>query len=104
VPHEPRTKHELRCFCTRKPLLAMYGIDNRDQLYVHVKIYKGGRVFGEMVVTSGTVHLRCRECLRWQRVIIVEPGVARLRAVPKPQALSTDASPAESLPPSEPAG
>jgi len=98
VQHEPRTKHELRCFCARKPLLAMYGLDKNNKLYVHIRIYKANRVFGEMVVTEGTCHLRCRECLRWQRVVIVEPGVARLRAESKPQALAHDPHPAPSLP------
>jgi hypothetical protein len=101
VQHEPRTRHELRCFCARKPLLAMYGVDKHDKLYVHVRIYKASRVFGEVVVTEGTVHLRCRECFRWQRVIIVEPGHARLRTEPKPQMLHHDSVPAASLPPSD---
>ena len=38
---------ELRCFCARKPLLATYGIDTDGKLYIHVKIWKAQRIFGE---------------------------------------------------------
>jgi hypothetical protein len=76
----------------------MYGVDHKGQIYVHVKVFKGGRVFGEIVTTRGDVHLRCRECLRWQRVVIVEAGTARLRTEPKPQVLHNEPSSAGSLP------
>ena len=102
MQHRPRTKHELRCFCARQPLLAMYGVTRENKIYIHVKIYKNKRTFGEILVTEGTVHLRCRECFRWQRVVIVEPGTARLRPESRPQALHHDPPPAPPLPPSEP--
>lgn len=65
-----RKEHELRCFCSTEPLLATYGVDSRGVLFVHVKIYKQGRIFGELVVESGLVKIRCRNCLRWHRVRI----------------------------------
>lgn len=80
----------------------MYGVDKKGQVYVHVRIYKANRIFGEILVTNGTALLRCRECFRWQRVIIVEPGVAVLKTEPRPQALVPESTPAGSLPPSEP--
>lgn len=62
---------ELRCQCSKRPLL---GIGYRDPFTgeprLHVKIFKQGRVFGEMIATSGVVHLRCRECDRWSKVTI----------------------------------
>lgn len=64
------TKHQLRCVCSRKPLLAVYGLDARGKLYVHVKVYKQDRLYGEVLVTGGTVKLHCRECLRWHTVVI----------------------------------
>lgn len=67
------TRNELRCFCRREPLLAVYGVDKRGKLYIHVKIWKNRRVYGEMLVTEGRVHLRCRECMRWHQVHI-NPG------------------------------
>ena len=73
------TSNELRCFCSRNPLLATYGLDHRGRLYVHVKIYKQRRVYGEVLVTEGRVQLHCRECLRWHTVIIREPGSATLK-------------------------
>lgn len=66
-----RSKHELRCFCRGEPLLAMYGIDTDGGLYVHVKIYKQGRVYGEIIYKGGIANIRCRNCLRWNRVVFV---------------------------------
>lgn len=63
-----KTKNELRCFCSRKPLLAMYGINEKGQLYIHIRVFKQDRIFGEMVAISGEVKLRCRDCLRWHSV------------------------------------
>lgn len=60
---------ELRCFCSRSPLLATYGI-RKGVLFVHVKVYKQHRIMGELVAEGGTVKLRCRDCLRWHVVRI----------------------------------
>ena len=62
---------ELRCFCGRKPLLATYGVDDSGQLFVHVKIWKQRRIFGELVVKGGEVKMRCRECFRWHTIRII---------------------------------
>lgn len=73
-----RTKNELRCFCRRAPLLATYGLDKHGKLYIHVKIYKQARIFGEVLVVEGTVKLHCRECLRWHKVVMRSSGAAEL--------------------------
>jgi hypothetical protein len=65
-----RREKELRCFCKRAPLLATYGLDSAGKLFVHVKIWKARRIFGELVIEGGTVKIRCRECLRWHRITI----------------------------------
>lgn len=83
MPTSSRTSNELRCFCNRKPLLATYGI-YKDQLYVHVKVHKQARIYGEVLVTGGTVRIHCRECLRWHTVRIVQPGNARLEETDAP--------------------
>lgn len=59
---------ELRCFCARKPLLATYGRDEQGNVYLHMRIYKQQRIFGEMVVYSGVCKIHCRECLRWHKI------------------------------------
>lgn len=65
-----RREKELRCFCRNEPLLATYGLDSRGELFVHVKIYKQNRIYGELVFEGGgSVRIRCRNCLRWHRVI-----------------------------------
>lgn len=65
----PRHEKELRCFCRGEPLLATYGVDSRGKLFVHVKIFKQNRIYGELVFEGGTVKIRCRNCLRWHRVV-----------------------------------
>lgn len=65
-----KTRNDLRCFCSRKPLLAMYGLHTDGTVYIHIKIYKQNRLYGEVLVTSGVVKLHCRECLRWHTVTI----------------------------------
>lgn len=81
---EPSVKKELHCFCSRRPMLAMYGIDGQGKLFVHIKIYKQSRIFGEVLVTDGVVKLHCRECLRWHTVIIRQPGTAVLQEDEEP--------------------
>jgi hypothetical protein len=61
---------DIRCFCSRSPLLARAGRDDSGRPYVHLKVFKQRRLYGEMVATSGVVSLRCRECFRWHRVTI----------------------------------
>jgi hypothetical protein len=68
---------QLRCFCAHKPLLGIYGVDSRGKLYVHIKVYKADRIFGEVIVT-GDVKIRCRDCYRWHTVVIIQPGRAIL--------------------------
>lgn len=67
-----RKEKELRCFCERSPLLATYGIDKSGKLFVHVKIWKSRRIYGELVIEGGIVKLRCRDCLRWHRIRVVQ--------------------------------
>lgn len=61
----PRTKHQLRCFCGRRPLLAFYGLDAAGRLYVHVMVYKQRKIYGNIILRGGPVEIQCRECLRW---------------------------------------
>lgn len=65
-----RTSNELRCFCARQPLLALYGLNEKGELYIHLKVYKGSRLYAEAILAKGDISLRCRECLRWHRVIM----------------------------------
>lgn len=60
---------ELRCFCTRRPLLGVIGQDAVGT-YLHIKVYKQGRIYGEVVAYAGPVKILCRECLRWHVVKI----------------------------------
>jgi hypothetical protein len=85
-PRRERSKHELRCFCRGEPLLAVYGTETSGELYVHVKIHKQGRVYGETYHTGGTVKIKCRNCMRWNRVKILAPNAAQLEVTEPPVA------------------
>lgn len=83
------TRNELRCFCRRQPLLAVYGLDDRGRIYIHVKVYKNRRIFGEILITKGDAQIRCRECLRWYTVDISESS-AKLVESTVPQSVSEE--------------
>lgn len=83
-----RSSHELRCFCAREPLLATYGLTEGGLPYVHVRVYKQNRIFGEVVITGGKVQLHCRECLRWHSVNIVSPTKVELKEDTAPDAVA----------------
>lgn len=76
---QPRTTHDLRCFCSRKPLLGKYGLDDNGRLYVWIKVFKQSRMYGEVIVQEGPVRLRCRECLRWHTVTIIQPKGVKMK-------------------------
>lgn len=47
----------------------MYGIDEKGRPYVHIKVFKQARVFSEFIAYGGEVALKCRECVRWHRIV-----------------------------------
>lgn len=86
-----KTRNELRCFCRRRPLLATYGLDDSNKVYVHVKVYKNRRIYGEIVVREGSsLSLRCRECLRWYG-LEVGKGSPILKETTVPNAVELEA-------------
>lgn len=91
-----RTRHRLCCAsCTRKPLLAYYGVDEKGELYVHQKVFKQSRIFGESVHRGGVVSIRCRECLRWTNVRI--DGNREMVSKPTSRTPAVIAEPPESV-------
>jgi hypothetical protein len=92
MPRPPIVRHEMRCsFCSRSPLLAMYGIDFDGRLFIHVRVYKQRRIFAEMMYKGGEVSIVCRECLRWHRITIRD-SVPALEEVEKPVELKASYS------------
>lgn len=88
MPREPR-EGELRCICRRKPLLGKYGRDRQGNLYVHVKVFKQDRVFGEIIVEGGgSVRIRCRDCDRWHKVTIRQPQSVNMSPEELPETLT----------------
>jgi hypothetical protein len=68
-----KSELEIRCGCSRRPLLAVAGRDTKTKHgFIHIKSWKGNRLYTEVVVTEGIAHIRCRECLHWTKVRIVK--------------------------------
>lgn len=63
-----RTKNELRCICSRRPLLAYYGREENGEPYLHQKVFKQRRLYSESIFTRGTASIKCRECFRWTKI------------------------------------
>ena len=58
----------IECLCSRKPLLARGGRWSRGAfLWV-----KNVRAKVDMVIVSGVVQIKCRECNRWHTITIQE--------------------------------
>lgn len=66
----------MRCFCSREPLLATYGLTMGGKAYVHVMVYKQKRIYGNLLILQGETLMQCRECLRWHRIRIGERAKA----------------------------
>jgi hypothetical protein len=61
---------DIRCLCGRRPLLAIAGRDDDGEPYIHIKTWKGQRLYVEVVITSGDCRVRCRNCMRWWKLVI----------------------------------
>lgn len=71
-------------------MLAMYGIDSENRLYIHIRVYKQRRTYADIVFNSGTVSIMCRECLRWHNILIREPTKAILEETDRPTVLDEE--------------
>jgi uncharacterized Fe-S cluster-containing radical SAM superfamily protein len=52
-------------------LLAIWGTDESGRPYVHVRIFKQSRIYGDVIAYDGEVKVRCRDCFRWHRIRFV---------------------------------
>lgn len=84
-----KTKKRCECVCSRHPLLAYYGVDENDKPYVHVKVYKQERLYGEWFMQDGVCNVRCRDCYRWTKIVFKNPkNIKATHGVPAPSALA----------------
>lgn len=74
----------------RRPILAFYGVTDKGGPYLHIKVYKARRVYGEILVVAGEVQLRCRECFRWYKVVIPKHGAPQLEETPEPEPIADE--------------
>ena len=92
-----RTVNELRCFCRIRPILAVYGIED-GELYIHMRVFKARRIFGEVVITGDAkVKIHCRECFRWHTIKFVN-RVAQLEETSAPDYIGEESPMDPSLP------
>lgn len=61
---------EIRCFCSRSPLLGVYGVGKDGRAFVHVKVWKQKKLYTELLIKDGEVSMKCRDCYRWYRIFI----------------------------------
>lgn len=80
MPRPERTKHDILCFCPRKPLLAVYGIDPDGDRYIHLMVKRHSRIQAEIFVGEGSSKtlIRCRECGRLHRIAFPPRGAPML--------------------------
>lgn len=68
----PEGRKHFRCFCARKPLLAVYGLTSGGALVLHIKVFKQKRIYAELFIHEGSsISIRCRECFRLHNVKIL---------------------------------
>jgi hypothetical protein len=85
--NESDAKERIECFCTRHPLLALAGRDSRTgKGFVWVRTMRKHQVISEVIVTSGTTYIRCRDCLRFHSVTIKEGTKALVDVTPVDEA------------------
>lgn len=82
MPRETRIR--VTCACGRAPTLAFQGHDKKGEPYVHVKVFKQKRVYGEVIARGGKVTVMCPHCERGTTIrmsvggIFITPPPARV--------------------------
>lgn len=78
-------KGEIRCFCSRSPLLAVFGVGKRGRPFIHVKVWKQNRLYAELVVSgkNAETSIKCRDCYRWYTIFITDNNTAKVKEVPE---------------------
>lgn len=64
----------VRCSCYRRTVLAIAGVSDTGELFLHIKAWKGQKIYAEVVVTQGIARIHCRDCGRWTTVRIRPSG------------------------------
>jgi hypothetical protein len=66
---EADAPERLECKCSRHPLLARMG-RYQGRPFIWVRRTKQRVVIVDIVVTTGDLRIKCRECNRWWRFVI----------------------------------
>lgn len=69
-----RTEHELRCLCSHRVLLAIFGRDTDGRAYLHIKARKAGRIITNTLHKGGEHDLWCSACERVTRIYLTPRG------------------------------
>jgi hypothetical protein len=70
------TQHELRCDCSSHRLLAHYGVDENERLYVLVASYRNRKPTTK-VFSHHSVKIFCPSCERWFSVMISDQQISK---------------------------
>lgn len=75
MPPRNQTKHDLRCFCPRSPLLGVFGVQS-GRRYIHIMVKRSQRIQAEVMIMEGSspVFVRCRECARMHKLVFPPSG------------------------------
>lgn len=95
MPTEPipvGEKGEVRCFCSRSPLLAVFGVGRNGGLFIHVKVWKQNRLYAELVISGkhAETSIKCRDCYRWYTIFITDSNVTKIKEVPASEVQNGD--------------
>lgn len=82
--NEVDSTKEIRCHCSRSPLLAKWGQMQDGNVFLHIKVYKQRKLYAEVIVESGNViRVRCRDCLRWTAITVKREPIATTSELPR---------------------
>ena len=62
--------------------MAVIKADKKGRPFVHIRVSKQTRIFGEIIFRFGEMVIKCRECHRWHRVRIMHQK-ATMEPVPE---------------------
>jgi hypothetical protein len=91
-------KGEIRCFCSRSPLLAVFGVGKNSRPFIHVKVWKQNRLYTELVISgkNAETSIKCRDCYRWYRIFITETSIPSITEVSENEVQNADSSSVDS--------
>lgn len=101
MPTDPTSideKGEIRCFCSRSPLLAVFGVGRGGSPFIHIKVWKQNRLYAELVFSGkhAEASIKCRDCYRWYTIFITDSNIAKVKEVSESEVQNVESSSVDS--------